>query len=274
MTRRRGFTLIELLLTVVLLGIVGLGISRLLVSQMRFFTRSTGARDARAVSRNALGIVRDEMRMIEPRGIIAATTTSISVRVPYAVGVYCSNSTATFVPVDSLAYAQATFRGYAYRDTALNANYTYVPISGSTLPSAGALSDCTGTPGITPITGGRTLALSPAFPSLPGGSPVFLYQTTTYSLAASTLVAGRTALWRSVSSGPTEELAVPFQNTAIFRFYVSGALTSQATVPGTLNTITGIEIVLTGQSERNSPGTGTPESASTRVSILFRNAVY
>lgn len=272
MTPRRGFTLVELLITVVLLGIVGLGISSMLVSQMRFFSKASSARDARAVSRNALNLVRDEMRMIEPRGITAATTTSITVRVPYAIGVYCAANTVALVPVDSLVYATAVFRGYAYRDTAMNANYTYV--ASTTAPVTGAAITCSGVPGITPLTGGPLLVLSPAFPGLAAGAPVMLYQTITYSLAASTLVPGRTAFWRTVTGGAAEEMAVPFENTAIFRFYVSGSLTSQANVPGTLNTITGLEIVLTGQSERISQGTNLPESKSTRVSILFRNAVY
>lgn len=272
MTRRRGFTLTEILIAVVLLGMVGIGISRLLMSQTRFFSRATGARDARAVTRNALNIVRDEMRMIEPRGITAASATSITVNVPYAMGIYCSSSTATFVPVDSLTRVTAVYRGYAYRDTALNASYTYV--SSTTAPSAGSATDCTGTPGITPLTGGQTLVLAPAFPALAPGAPVMLYQTVTYSLAASALVPGRTALWRSVAGGAAEEIAVPFQNTAIFRFYVNGGTTSQTAVPSPLNTITGIELVLVGESERNSPGTNTPESRAVRLSIFFRNAVY
>lgn len=272
MRRRRGFTLTEILIAVVLLSMVGLGISRLLLSQTRFFSRATGARDARSVTRNALNIVRDEMRMIEPRGIVSATTTSIVVAVPYAMGIYCSSNTATFVPVDSLTRATAVFRGYAYRDTALNASYTYV--GSTTAPTAGTVSNCTGTPGITPVTNGQTLALSPALPSLAAGSPVLLFQVIRYRLAASTLVPGRTALWRDVTNGVSEEVAVPFQNTAIFQFYVNGSGTPQSTVPGTLNTITGIELVLVGESERNSPGTNTPESKTVRLSIFFRNAVF
>lgn len=272
MTRRRGFTLAELMVVVVLIGIIGLGISRLLVSQTRFFSRLTGMRDSRSVTRNALNIVRDEMRMIEPRGITAATTTSITVRVPYQMGVNCSSSTATFVPVDSLTLATAVYGGYAYRDTTLNSPYTYV--TSTTAPSNGTVTNCTGTPGITPITGGRTLSLSPALPTLAAGAPVMLFQTVTYSLAASTLVPGRTALWRTVAGGTAEEVAVPFQNTAIFRFYVNGGATSDAAPPGSLNTITGIELVLVGESERNSPGTNRPEARPVRLSIFFRNAVY
>ena len=271
MRRRSGFTLAEVLVAVVLLGVVGLGITKLLQSQMRFFQRSTGGRDARSVTRNAVNLMRDEMRMIEPRGITAATTTSITVRVPYAMGVNCSASTATFVPVDSLVRTTAVFRGYAYRDTALNATYTYV--ASTTAPSSGTVTNCTTAVGITPLTNGQTLSLSPALPVLPAGAPVLLFQQITYSLAASVLVPGRTALWRTVLGGAAEEVAVPFNASSAFRFYVSGGTTSQATVPGTLNTISGLELVLAGESERNSPGTGTPESSGTRVSIFFRNAV-
>ena len=271
MTRRRGFTLTEILIAVVMLGIVGLGISQLLVSQMRFFSRATNQRDARSVSRNALNIVRDEMRMIEPRGITAASDTSITVHVPYAMGVTCTGSATTFVPLDSLTRANAVFRGYAYRDTSLNSSYTYV--ASTTAPAVGAGATCLAA-GITPIAAGYSVTLSPALPSLPSGAPIFLYQTITYSLKASTLVPGRTALWREVDGGPSEEIAVPFENTAIFRFYVSGGTTSQASPPNPLNTITGIELVLVGESARSSPGTNTPESSGVRLSIFFRNAVY
>ena len=270
MTRRRGFTLAEMLLAIVLLGLVGVGITRMLQSQMRFFQRSTGARDARSVTRNALNLIRAEMRMIEPRGITAATTTSITSRVPYAMGVNCGTNTVTFVPVDSLIQTSAVFAGYAYRDTALNAPYIYV--ASSTALSAAASTVCP-LVGITPIVGGRTLVVAPALPALAVGAPVLLYQTITYRLSASALVPGRTALWRQVVGGVDEEVAVPFDATSVFQFYVSGGATPQATVPGTLTTISGLDLVLTGQSERNSPGTGTPESSGTRVSIFFRNAV-
>jgi prepilin-type N-terminal cleavage/methylation domain-containing protein len=270
-SRRRGFTLAEILVAVVLLGIVGAGMTRLLSSQMRFFQRATGARDARAVSRNALNLMRTEMRMIEPAGITAASGASITVRVPYAMGVYCAANTVTFVPVDSVTNATAVFAGYAYRDTALNAPYTYV--ASGTAPAAGTVTDCTTTAAITPLTGGATLSLSPAFGVLSAGAPVLLYQTVTYSLGASTLVTGRTALWRSVAGGATEEIAVPFDASSAFRFYVSGGTTSQTAAPGTLGTISGLELVLIGESERDSPGTNAPESSTTRVSIFFRNAV-
>lgn len=268
---RRGFTLIELLVTIVLLGIVGLGVTRLLISQTQFFAGATGRRDARAVARNAVNIVRDEMRMIEPRGIVSASSTSLTVNVPYAMGVYCAGTTATFAPVDSLIYATAVFAGYAYRDTALNAPYTYT--TSTTAPTTGSTSTCTTSASITPLTGGLTLSVS-GLPTLVAGSPVLLFQRVTYELAPSVLVPGRTALWRRLNGGTDEEIAVPFENTAIFRFFVSGAATAQDAVPSPLSSLTGIEIVLVGQSERSASNrVGTPESAPVRLAIFFRNAV-
>ena len=268
---RRGLSLIEVLIAVVLLGIVGAGITRLLQSQMRFFSRSSNAKDARAVTRNALNLVSSEMAMIEPRGIVAASADSFMVRVPYATGLHCSASTITFAPVDSLVSAQAVYGGYAYRDTTAAAVTTYVASGGASLATALA-SVCT-VAGIAVVPNGRVLTLSPALPITTQGAPVLLYQTLTYKIAVSTIVPGRNALWRRVAGGANEEIAVPLGTGTRFRFYVGGALTPQDAVPGTLNTLTGVELVLVGESERTSPGINRVEKDTLRVPILFRNAV-
>jgi hypothetical protein len=242
-----------------------------LQSQMRFFSRSTNERDARAVTRNALNLVSSEMRMIEPRGILAASADSFTVRLPYATGLHCTSSTVSFAPVDSLVWAQAVYGGYAYRDTTAGAVTTYVAAGGSSLAAAAA-TVCTGA-GMVNVAGARVLTLAPSLPIGTQGAPVLLYQTVTFKIAASTLVSGRTALWRSVAGGSNEEVAVPLGTGTRFRFYVNGALTPTDTVPGTLNTLTGVELVLVGESERLSPGTGAVERDTLRVPILFRNAV-
>jgi prepilin-type N-terminal cleavage/methylation domain-containing protein len=267
--RRRGLSLVEVLIAIVLLGIVGAGISRLLNSQLRFFARGTNARDARAVSRNALNLTRSELRMVEPRGIVAASRDSITIRLPYAMGLYCSSSTAMFVPMDSLVFAQAQFGGYAWRDTTSGAPYTYV--TSTTAPTAGLSTACTGA-SLTVIPGGRVLTVSPALGVVAAGAPFFLWQTVTYRFAASSLVPGRRALWRQAGSAAAEEIAVPVDTASRFNFYTTGT-TSSTTVPGTLNTMRGIELLLYGESERTSPGKTTPEQSLQRVSILFRNAV-
>lgn len=267
--RRRGLSLVEILIAIVLLGIVGAGITRMLSSQLRFFARGTNARDARTVSRNALNLTRAELRMIEPDGIVAASEDSIRVRLPYLMGLYCSTSTATFVPADSLQYAQAQYGGYAWRDTASGSTYTYTV--GAAVPASALATVCT-TAGLAQIPDGLVLSVTPVLGSVPTGAPFFLWQTVTYRFAASTLVPGRLALWRQAGSAAAEEVAVPVDSLSRFNFYTTG-VTSSTTVPSPLNTMRGLEILLYGESERTSPGRTGPEESLQRVSIFFRNAV-
>lgn len=266
--RRRGLSLVEVLIAIVLLGIVGVGITNLLRSQMRFFARGTNARDARTVSRNALNLTRSELRMVEPRGIVAASNDSLVVRLPYLMGLYCGANTAMFIPTDSLTLAQAQYGGYAHRDTASGSAYTYVATS--TALSTGLAATCLGA-GLDTIPRGPRFVVSPAL-TRPVSAPIFLWQQVTYRFAESVLVPGRTALWRQAGSATAEEIAVPLDTASSFNFYTTG-VTSSATVPNPLNTMRGIEMLLFGESERTSPGQTTPEQALQRVSIFFRNAV-
>lgn len=268
--KRRGLSLVEILIAIVLLGIVGAGITRMLQSQLRYFGKATNERDSRAVTRNALSMLRSEMRMIEPRGITLAHADSIVVRLPYAMGLNCSLSTATFVPVDSLTYANAVFAGYAIRDTTPGSIYVYN--ASATAPGSGLAASCAAV-GLTPIPNGPLLVLNPAITVLTAAAPVFLYQTVTYALGPSTLIPGREALWRRVTGGTSEEIAAPVDGGSRLRFYVAGSLTAQDAVPGALSDLVGVEFVLIGESERTSPGTVTPETSENRVSIFFRNVV-
>jgi prepilin-type N-terminal cleavage/methylation domain-containing protein len=269
MRLRRGLSLVELLIAVVLLGIVGAGITRLMQSQMRYFAKTTNAREARSVSRNALNLMRNEMKMIEPRGIIAASADSITVYVPYTVGLRCSGTTGTFMGIDSLTQATAVYAGVAVKDTLAGSTFTYT--ANTTAPSAGLVATCTGA-GLDTIPGGRTLIVSPSIGTTTVGAYVYLLQRVTYKIANSTIAPGRKALWRVVSGGASEEIAVPFDASSHFEFYVSNATTAQTAVPGTLSTITGLELVLVGESQRTSPGSAAPEESTQRVAILFRNA--
>lgn len=267
--RRRGLSLVEVLIAIVLLGIVGAGITRMLSSQLRFFASGSNSRDARSVSRNALNLTRSELRMVEPRGILAATRDSLTIRVPYLMGLYCSASTAMFVPTDSLSLATAQYGGYAWRDTTSGSAYTYVVQTAALSVGASAL--CTGV-GLATIPNGTIRTVAPVLGVLAPGAPFFLWQTVTYKFATSTLVPGRRALWRRAGSAAYEEVAVPLDTASRFNFYTTGT-TSSTTVPSPLNTMRGIEILLYGESERTSPGKTTPEESLQRVSIFFRNAV-
>ncbi len=266
--RRRGLSLVEVLIAMVLLGIVGAGITRLLSSQLRYFAQGANSRDARAVSRSALNLTRSELRMVEPNGILAATADSITFRLPYMMGLYCGVSQAMFVPADSLSMAQAQYGGYAYRDTLAGATYTYVTAGGAL--AVGAVATCTGV-GLTGIPSGYVYTVTPAIVGIPVAAPFFLWQKVTYKFATSTLVPGRRALWRQAGTAAAEEVAVPLDTASRFNFYTT--TTTSSTVVPTLNTMRGIELLLYGESERTSPGRTTPEESLQRVSIFFRNAV-
>lgn len=266
--RRRGLSLVEVLIAMVLLGIVGAGITRLLSSQLRFFARGTNSRDARAVSRSALNLTRSELRMVEPNGIVAASRDSITIKLPYLMGIYCTTNTAMFVPSDSLTIAQAQYGGYAWRDTLAGATYTYVTQTGAL--AVGNVGTCNGV-NLVGIPSGYVFTVTPAVGVLAVGAPFFLWQTVTYKFAASTLVPGRLALWRKAGSAAAEEVAVPLDTASRFNFYTT--TTTSSTVVPTLNTMRGIEMLLYGESERTSPGRTTPEESLQRVSIFFRNAV-
>lgn len=267
--RRRGLSLIEVLIAIVLLGIVGAGITRMLSSQLRFFAAGTNARDARAVSRNALNLTRSELRMVEPRGVMAATRDSITIRIPYLMGLYCSASSAMFVPTDSLTLATAQYGGYAWRDTLAGSAYTYVSQTAALTVGADAL--CTGV-GLAKIPSGTVYTVAPVLGAVAPAAPFFLWQTVTYKFANSALVPGRLALWRKAGSAAAEEVAVPLDTASRINFY-DGGTASTTTVPSPLNTMRGVEFLLYGESERTSPGKTTPEQALQRVSIFFRNAV-
>src|SRR5258707_15584278 len=107
---RRGFTLIEMLVGVVIFAIVGALRTRLMTVQGRFFDRQGMGNAARNVSRASLNRVVSDFRMIEATGgVVAATSPSITIRIPFAIGVFCRNNLSgtptvlSLLPVDSTA---------------------------------------------------------------------------------------------------------------------------------------------------------------------------
>jgi prepilin-type N-terminal cleavage/methylation domain-containing protein len=272
--RRAGFTLPELLVALVMTAIVGAAAMRLFVAQSRFFDTHVKQQSARAVSRSAVNSVLSDLRMVEaPNGVTAATTSSITVRVPYAFGVVCATTatytTVAFMPVDSLTLASAALSGYAWRGS--NGAYTLAETAVST--ATGSAATCTGA-SISPVTGGAVLNVSPAMPAgATAGTPVYLFQRVKYEFASSAQYAGRTGLFRTpIATGVAEEIAAPFDATAGFEFYDQNAGgSSSATVPAVAN-IRGIELVFNGQSEKPRFGKSSPETTKYRTAVFFMNA--
>ena len=275
---RAGFGLAEILVALVLMGIVGLGLTKTFIAQTRFADMQQKRRMARSVARSPVNLLLSEGRMVENGSGVAAASSasgasSITLRVPVSMGLVCgasgSGTVVSMMPTDSVALAGAAFSGYAYRTSTGVYSYT----EGTVTVVAGGSATCTAA-GITTITGGRTVIVTPAFPAAAVvGTPAFVYQRVKYSFAASSAITGRLALWRTLeASNVREELAAPFDTSSRFRFFRHNNDTSDVVVPP-LTEINGLELVLTGASEKARFGKSTPETASLRTAVFFSNRI-
>src|SRR3974390_727523 len=116
MSRRPGFTLAELMISMVVLGIIGTGLIKVLLSETRFFNQQAQQREARMVSGAALNAALSDLRMVEATGGgVPAAAKTVTVRAPYAMGIVCANTalqtTVALFPFDSSEYNAAGFYG-------------------------------------------------------------------------------------------------------------------------------------------------------------------
>ena len=285
MNNRRGFSLIELLVAVVLLGIVGGALSRLMVDQMRFFDRVQVQRGARSAARNSMNVMLSELRMVQDSGGIIDIGTdnkSITALVPYRFGVICATSgtttTVSMLPGDSLTLSLAVYGGYGWRSRSTG-RYTLVQTTSTPGASASA-TKCTGTgsgeAGISTVTiNGRTGNIyditSSSIPTTMGpGQPIMFFQKIKYSFASSSLFPGKYGLFRTVNDGTPEELMAPYASSARFRYYQAGDDTSRTTAPSLAN-IRGVALVLTTEGARKAAGQTSDSQNQMVTSIFFKN---
>lgn len=277
---RRGFTLIELLVGIVIFAIIGALFTKLLTVQGKFFDRQGMGNAARNVSRASLNRVVSDFRMIEATaGVVAATPTSLTLRIPFAIGVVCKpangGTALSLLPVDSTTYVNASYYGYAWRNFQTGA-YNYVEAGSS--KETGDPADCASVL-ITTVPGGKNVVIKPTVPAAAGlGTPVFLFSRIRYEFKASTAVPGKLGLWRtSISSNgteSTEELVAPFDNTAHWAFFtINGGAVAQANPPAALSDIRGLELHLDGMSETIAPGQVTNEKAPFTTAVYFKNRI-
>ncbi len=270
---RRGMSLVELLVGLTLFAIVGLAMVRTFTSQARLADMQRKRADARSVSRSSVNMMMSELRMVETTGgVVAASSSSVTVRVPIAMGIVCGNSGTTTVlslmPVDSVTLASAAISGHAYR-TANGFEYA----EGVTTATAGGSATCNAA-SITTPTGGQVVSVTPQMnAAATAGTPAFYYQRIRYDFKTSTTIPGRLGLWRTLeATGATEELVAPFDTTTRFRFYRANRDTSDLTVPP-LSELRGLELILVGASEKSRFGRSTPETARTQTAVFFMNRI-
>ena len=272
---RRGVSIAELLIGMVILAVVGMALTRIMVTQARYFDHQKKSNQARNVSRGPLNRVVSDIRMVEALGgVVSASSTAITVRVPYAIGVVCVSGAAgtqmSLLPVDSAMYAGEGFSGYAWRNGA--GKYGYVETG--QLHDDGDLTQCNAA-GIVTLTAdkAKNVRITPIMTDTASvGTPVFLYRRILYEFKSSTTVPGTIGLFRTiVATGATEELSAPYESAAKFRFYVGNSLTAQDAVPADLSTLRGLELNMTGVSEKIASGAIQKERAPFITAVFFKN---
>ncbi len=258
----------------VVLSIVAIAMTRLLMSQMRFYDRHAGASSARTVSRVALNRIISDVRTIEAdSGLVSVAATDITLRVPYALGISCSRSVLSLLPLDSSTYAAGP-GGYAWRQS--NEYFTYVENS-VTVATSSATTCADSIVQVISGDGGRQVTISPQLPNaVPGkGTVVFLIRRIRYQFKASALVPGTTGLYRQQLTplAAEEEIAAPFATGARFRFFVGDVTTAQDDPPAAnaLNTLRGFELVINGQSENVTAGESVRRTENFTTAVFFKN---
>lgn len=263
---RRGVTLVELLITLMVFGILGTALARLMISNSRFVSRQETMLEARQTARAAMNVMLAELRLVSDGGLVAAAPDSVSVRVPYAFGVFCRNEYAVLAPPDSTVYASAVHAGIAYQlATGLYAFDSTATVAGTTTNTAACDADS-----IRAIPGGRRITLSVAGLA-PATRLFYLYQTVTYKFAPSVSLPGRRALWRRAAGAAAEELLAPFDTAARFRFLTGSRLVPQTTVPAPLSLVRGLELRLVGASVNRAQGAAAPTVFAIHPRVRFAN---
>lgn len=268
---RAGVSIPEMLVGLVVVAIVGLGITKLITSQARFFATQAAARDARNVSRSTMNRIISDLRMVEASGgVVSASATAVTVRVPFAIGVSCDQTVLSVLPADSAQYA-AGISGYAWRSDA--GVMTYVD-AGVTVATSTSTACTTAGVGVLTGDGGKLVAISPALPGgATPGTAVLLYRRVKYEFKTSTVVPTATGLYRQALSPDSaeQEISAPFQSSAKFRFFVGNSSVAQDNAPADLTTIRGLELNLTGVSERAVAGDVASKKEAVVTAIFFKN---
>jgi prepilin-type N-terminal cleavage/methylation domain-containing protein len=263
---RRGLTLIELIITLVIFGILGTALARLMISNSRFVGRQEAQLEARQTARAAMHVITAELRLVSDGGVRAAAAESVTVRIPYVFGVLCRNATGAVTPADSVISASAVQGGIAWR--LVSGSYAFD--EAVTMSTGGTASDCTAD-SIKVVPGGGRVTLSRSGIA-PPGTVFYIFQRVTYKFAASAQLPGRLGLWRQVGGGAAEEILSPFGTATRFAFLTGTRLLVQ-TAPPPLNQIQGLELRLVGESERPPNGAATPTQYVLMPRVKFVNRV-
>ena len=289
---RVGFTLMEMLVAMVLTLLLTVASLRTLRGTLLFVERGERNMQARGVARSSMSLIELDMQPVTASlggtsAIEAASTTSVTLRTPVAMGVLCNASgvtaTISLMPTDSVQFASSIIAGVAYRTVA--GEWTYLAgappvgvanVGACAAPGVNVIALGTGV-GAAGAPAGSIMTLTATIPlGTKPGTLVLLYRRLRYDFAASAVNPGQVALWRRSLDGATNvsvadvEIATPLTSGAGFQFYTGSARVPQSTVPA-LNAIRGLELVMLARSTSRARDNSAAALTSVRTSMFFRN---
>jgi prepilin-type N-terminal cleavage/methylation domain-containing protein len=294
---RSGFTMVEIIVALIIFAVVGMALTKMLLTQSTGFKRDVTARRARAGARSSMNLIVSDVRMGQDiNGVQLANDSTFVLRAPLVFGLVCATSGASTtiagVAADSFATWDSRYGGYAVRNPNSPYSYTFVPASSSGARSIGSSATCTGL--ANPIRSdtvtqtGRTGLITTFTPGTAGptavGQPAFLWQYVTYrfrkEIGDNARNLYRVSCGADTSSAGAncsrEVLMGPFSPTARFNYYLTTATSasqdsSVKTAPADLNTIRGVEFVLAAIAPDTVGSSKGPASATTTTSVFFKN---
>lgn len=118
--RRRGFSLAELLITLGILSVIGVIVSRLMLGQQRFYQRTTEQMDMRRELRSAMSLVPADLRSISSSGgdLTNFNSTSIQFRAVLGASMICNRASNTQIDIPPLDMARNTLTAWYSEPTA------------------------------------------------------------------------------------------------------------------------------------------------------------
>ena len=196
--RRAGFTLIELLVAVVLTGILATILFQMIRGQTAFTQMQSAREEVDQNTRGALELISSELRAVPSAGIVSAGADRITFRLPRVWGVLCApaepgSAIAIFPPgvmpaeFDALDASTNASWGIAIQRLGTENEYQTYTINGKFENNA-TCNDNLSQPfvGVATPPEGQGVTYGAALPPVSGiGGRVFLYETVTYDVAAS-----------------------------------------------------------------------------------------
>lgn len=111
---RRGFSIAELLITLGILSVIGLIVSRIMIGQQRFFQRTNEQMEMRRELRSAMSLIPADLRSISSSGgdLTDFSANSIQFRAVIGASIICNKVSATQMELPPLDMARNTLTSW------------------------------------------------------------------------------------------------------------------------------------------------------------------